>query len=64
MRTSMSSSSYSVRAAAWILGVSPSVVSRSIRVGSLRTSGRRGRRVVPASALVRLLGEPVGGHRD
>lgn len=63
MRTSMSSS-YSVRAAALILGVEPSVVSRLIRIGAVRTSGRRGRRVVPASVLVRLLGEPVGGHGD
>jgi hypothetical protein len=58
MRTSLSSS-YSVRTAAWILGVEPSVISRSIRIGALRTAGRRGRRVVPASVLVRLLGEPV-----
>nr|WP_083466137.1 helix-turn-helix domain-containing protein [Kibdelosporangium sp. MJ126-NF4] len=58
MRTSLSFS-YSVRQAAWILGVSPSVVSRWIRVGTLQAAGRHGRRVVPASALVRLLGSPV-----
>lgn len=59
MRTSLSSS-YSVRQAAWILGVAPSAVSRSIRLGTLRTVGRHGRRVLPASVLVKLLGEPLG----
>lgn len=64
MRTSLSFS-YSVRQAAWILGISPSVVSRSIRLGTLRTVGRRGRRVVPASALVKLLdGSPGARHDD
>nr|CEL13525.1 hypothetical protein [Kibdelosporangium sp. MJ126-NF4] len=34
-------------------------MSRWIRVGTLQAAGRHGRRVVPASALVRLLGSPV-----
>ncbi|MFC5099706.1 hypothetical protein [Kibdelosporangium philippinense] len=58
MRTSLSFS-YSVRQAAWILGVSPSTLHRSVRLGTVRTVGRHGRRVVPASVLVKLLGEPL-----
>lgn len=58
MRTSLSSS-YSVRTAAWILGVKPSTISRWIRVGTLQATCRDGRPVIPASVLVRLLGEPV-----
>lgn len=64
MRTSLSTS-YSVRTAAWLLGVKPSVISRSIRVGTIRATWVNGRPMVPASVLVRLLGEPVDspGHR-
>lgn len=48
---------YSVREAAWILGVEPSVISRAIRVGTLRAVCQRGRLVITANALTRLLGQ-------
>ncbi|MGH4008447.1 MAG: helix-turn-helix domain-containing protein [Pseudonocardiaceae bacterium] len=51
---------YTVREAAWILGVTPSAVSRAIRLGTLRAVRRHGRLVVAASALTRLLAEPTG----
>ena len=51
---------YTVRQAAWILGVQPSTVSRAIRLGTLRAVRRHGRLMVPATALTRLLGEPTG----
>lgn len=63
MRTSMSNAGrpayYTVREAAWILGVKPSTVARAIRVGTLRAMWRRGRLVVPAGELARLLSEPT-----
>jgi excisionase family DNA binding protein len=59
MRTYMSNAGrpayYTVREAAWILGVEQSTVARAIRVGTLRAIRRRGRLVVPASELARLL---------
>ncbi|GAA1337440.1 helix-turn-helix domain-containing protein [Saccharothrix algeriensis] len=58
MRTSWG---YTVRQAAWLLGVEPATVHRAIRVGTLPLVCRRGRYVVPARALVRLLGEPRTG---
>lgn len=62
MRTSMPKQSYySVREAAWVLGIDPSTASRAVRLGSLRTVRRRGRLVVPAAAVARLLGDPSGG---
>ena len=65
MRTSMSNAGrpayFTVREAAWILGVEPSTVARAIRVGTLRAVWRRGRLVVPASELARLLSEPTSG---
>lgn len=54
---------YTVREAAWILGVDQSVVARAIRVGTLRATRRRGQLVIPAGALARLLGERVD-HRQ
>jgi excisionase family DNA binding protein len=61
MCTDMSSAGrpayYTVREAAWILGVKPSRVSRVIRRGTLRAVRRHGRLVVPATALTRLLGQ-------
>jgi hypothetical protein len=64
MRTSMSNAGrpayYTVREAAWILGVEPSKVSRGIRIGTIRAIWRRGRLVVPGSELARLLAEPEG----
>ena len=50
---------YTVRQAAWILGVTPSTVSRAIRLGTLRAVRRHGQLVVPATALIRLLTEPT-----
>lgn len=50
---------YTVRQAAWILGVKPSTVSRAIRLGTLRVVWRHGKPLVPASALTRLLPEPT-----
>lgn len=54
---------YTVREAAWILGVEPSSISRAIRVGTLRAVRRRSRLVIPASALARLLGEATEHSR-
>jgi hypothetical protein len=50
---------YTVRQAAWIFGVKPSIISRAIRLGTLRAGQRHGRLVVPASALTQLLREPT-----
>jgi excisionase family DNA binding protein len=47
---------YSVRDAAWILGVHQSTVCRMIRTGVLPTVRRRSQFVVPASVLRRMLG--------
>lgn len=64
MRTDISDAGgpayYTVGEVAWILGVTPSTVSRAIRLGTLRAVRRHGRLVVPASALTRLLAEPTG----
>jgi excisionase family DNA binding protein len=63
MRTFKSDSSgpahYTVREAAWLLGVEPATVARAIRVGTLRATWRRGRFVIPADALAALLAEPA-----
>ncbi|MGH3547293.1 MAG: helix-turn-helix domain-containing protein [Pseudonocardiaceae bacterium] len=53
---------FSIREAAWILGVDKSEVFRLIRVGVLPTIRRRSRLVVPAHALARLLPAPVVGR--
>lgn len=50
---------YTIREAAWILGVKPSTVSAAIRLGTLRAVRRRSRLMVPASALTRLLAPPT-----
>lgn len=50
---------FTVREAAWILDVAASTVARDIRVGTVRAVRRRGRLVVPARELARLLSEPV-----
>lgn len=59
MCTSMSNAGrpayYTVRQVAWILGVDQSKVTHAIQVGTLRAIRRRGRLVVPASELARLL---------
>ena len=47
---------YSVRDAAWILGVDQPTVTRMIRTNVLPTVRRRSQFVVPASALRRMLG--------
>jgi hypothetical protein len=63
MKTSVShlrrSGFYTVREAAWILGVDPATVCRASRTGALPTVRRRSRLVVPAHALVRLLDQPA-----
>jgi excisionase family DNA binding protein len=55
MRTSLASSGYTVRQAAWLLGVEQATVHRAIRVGTLRLVRRHGRYVLPAAQVVRLL---------
>jgi excisionase family DNA binding protein len=50
---------YTIREAAWILGIKPSTVSAAIRLGTLRAMRRRSRLMVPASALTRLLTQPT-----
>ncbi|MGH3875257.1 MAG: helix-turn-helix domain-containing protein [Pseudonocardiaceae bacterium] len=64
MRTDMSDAGrrayYTVEEAAWILGVTPSDVSRAVRLGTLRAVRWHGRSVVAATALTRLLAEPTG----
>jgi excisionase family DNA binding protein len=57
---------YTVREAAWMLGVKPSTVSAAIRLGTLRAVRRRSRLMVPASALARLLAKPTidGGEES
>lgn len=66
MRTAMTNvrrpAYYTVQEAAWVLGVEQSHVSRAIRLGTLRTVRRRGRLMIPASALTRLLA--VRAERD
>jgi hypothetical protein len=52
---------YTLREAAWVLGVEPSKVARAIRLGALQTVRRRNRLVVPASALAELVAERVDG---
>ena len=58
-------STYTLRQTASILGVETATVSRAVRVGNLRAVLQRGRLVVPANSLTRLLGEPteIGGGR-
>jgi len=68
MRTVMPSAGrpafYTVRQTAWILGVKPSVVSRAIRRGKVRAVWQRGRLVIPAGAVRRLLGTPIATGED
>lgn len=63
MRTNMPKrshrSEYTIREAAWILAADQAGVCRLMRIGALRSFQRRGRRAIPATELVRLLGEPV-----
>ncbi|QQQ80146.1 helix-turn-helix domain-containing protein [Saccharothrix sp. 6-C] len=62
MRTSLPSSGYTVRQAAWVLGVEADTVHRAVRLGRLPVVRRRGRLVIPVNVLVRLLGSPrLGG---
>jgi excisionase family DNA binding protein len=55
---------YTIREAAWILGVKPSTVSAAIRLGTLHAVRRRSRLMVPASALTRLLAQPTAEGGD
>ncbi|MEV8437517.1 helix-turn-helix domain-containing protein [Actinosynnema sp. NPDC051121] len=61
MRTSPPTSGYTVRQAAWLLGVEAATVHRAVRLGRLPLVQRRGRFVIPTNVLVRLLGEPRSG---
>ena len=60
MRTSLLKRNYTIRQAAWLLGVEPARVSRAIRLGTLRAEARGGRLVIPANVIVRLLSESGG----
>lgn len=69
MRSNMSRSArqqhYTVRGAAWILGVDRSRLARLIRLGELRTASRNGRPVIPACELARHLDQtPSGNEQD
>ncbi|HEV7831363.1 MAG TPA: helix-turn-helix domain-containing protein [Pseudonocardiaceae bacterium] len=55
---------YTIREAAWILGVKPSTVSAAIRLGTLRAVRRRSGLMLPASALTRLLAQPTADGGD
>lgn len=55
---------YTIREAAWILGVKPSTVCAAIRLGTLCAVRRRSRLMVPASALSRLLTQPTADGGD
>lgn len=55
---------FSVREAAWLLGVTENEVCRLIRVGVLPKVRRRSRLVVPAYALARLLPDSRGEGRQ
>jgi hypothetical protein len=55
---------YTVREAAWILGVTPSRLSRAIRLRTLAAVPRHGQLMVPASVLAQLLAEPTATGRD
>lgn len=46
---------YTVREAAWVLGVQPATIWRAIRLGTLPTVRRRSRLVIPAHVVARLL---------
>ena len=46
---------FSIRQAAWLLGVSESRVCRAIRVGTLRAVRRRSRLVIPTAEVRRVL---------
>lgn len=51
---------YTVREAAWILGVKPPTVSCVIRLDTLPAVWRHGRLLISAGALVGLLAQPTG----
>ena len=55
---------YTIREAAWILGVKPSTVSAAIRLGTLRAVRRRSRLMIPAYTLIRLLAQPTADGGD
>jgi len=53
---------YTIRDAAWILGTEPSVICRAIRRSTVCAVWRRGRLLIPASALARQLAWPAGAE--
>lgn len=60
MRTTASNTHvlYSVRAAAWLLGLPESKIHKAVRTGALPVVWRSGECLIPAHVLTRLLGEP------
>jgi hypothetical protein len=50
---------YPVRTAAWLLGLPDSEIHRAVRTGALPVVWRSGVCLIPAYALVRLLGAPA-----
>ena len=52
---------YTIKQAAWLLGVSEDAVSRDIRVGLLPMVQRRSRRMIPAAVINRRLVKSVKG---
>lgn len=58
-KTSSRPAYYTPRQVAWFLGAEPAHISGAIRRGTLHTARRRGRLVIPASAITRLL----SGHQ-
>ena len=47
---------FTIREAAWILGVPRPTISRLVRVGAIRTERRRGALVIPTRDVTRYLG--------
>lgn len=52
---------YTIKQAAWLLGVSEAAVARDIRVGLIPTVQRRSRLMIPAAAVNRRLAELGNG---
>jgi hypothetical protein len=55
---------YTLRQAAWMLGVTPDAVSRAIRIGMLHAVRRGSRLMVPASEIARQIGDPPTSRDD
>lgn len=55
---------YTISQTASMLGVGEPRIHRAIRLGTLRAERRNGRLVIPAPALIKLLGRPTVGGAD